>query len=163
MVADADVDAADVPGVDLVNLALELLLELGRRTMSSEVEIEFALDLDPLRRDPPTFGFLQVRPIVVSREQVDLTEAVLVRLGHHGDLRPFEAEQGGAVGVECDPVGAGDHDADTGKDETLVGTAPGGADTTLEVAIEVPRGRLVHMGGEHGLGVFCAKILARLR
>jgi hypothetical protein len=53
------------------------LLESCERELNTEVEIEFALDLDPLRRDPPAFGFLQVRPIVVSRERVDLAEADL--------------------------------------------------------------------------------------
>jgi len=63
----------DIP---LTGLVRELL-ERCEKELDTEVEIEFALDLDPLRRDPPTFGFLQVRPIVVSREQVTLSEADL--------------------------------------------------------------------------------------
>jgi hypothetical protein len=50
------------------------LLERCEQELDTEVEIEFALDLDPLRRDPPGFGFLQVRPIVVSHEEVTLAE-----------------------------------------------------------------------------------------
>ena len=63
----------DIPLTGLVRT----LLTSCEKELNTEVEIEFALDIDPLRRDPPTFGFLQVRPIVVSREQVDLTEAEL--------------------------------------------------------------------------------------
>jgi len=55
------------------------LLESCEKELNTEVEIEFALDLDPLRRDPPVFGFLQVRPIAVSREQVDLAPEDLDR------------------------------------------------------------------------------------
>jgi len=63
----------DIPLTGLVTS----LLTSCEKALDTEVEIEFALDLDPLRRDPPTFGFLQVRPIVVSREQVELSEADL--------------------------------------------------------------------------------------
>jgi hypothetical protein len=58
----------DIP---LTKLVTHLLAECERE-LGTEVEIEFAMNLDPLRRNPPEFGFLQVRPIVVSREEVDL-------------------------------------------------------------------------------------------
>lgn len=54
---------------------LELVLNLGRAAMSCPVEIEFAVNLDPVAGGPKQFGFLQLRPLVVGREQdeVDLT------------------------------------------------------------------------------------------
>jgi len=63
----------DVPLVPLV----AKLVDACERGLGVEVEIDFALTLDPLRRDPPRLGFLQVRPIVVSREEVDLSEEEL--------------------------------------------------------------------------------------
>jgi hypothetical protein len=38
------------------------------------VEIEFALSIDVLRRDPPRFGFLQVRPIIEFGEGEKISE-----------------------------------------------------------------------------------------
>jgi hypothetical protein len=60
-----------MPDIPLTAL-VRLLLDRCESDLETDVEIEFALTLDPLRREPPRFGFLQVRPIVVSREEVGL-------------------------------------------------------------------------------------------
>ena len=59
--------------VPLNNLVKELLA-ISKQELGREVEIEFAMSYDPLLKRPPRFGFLQVRPMVVSTEsvQVDL-------------------------------------------------------------------------------------------
>ncbi len=55
-----------------LNDLLTLLLELGEESVGCEVEMEFAMTLDPRRGIPARFGFLQVRPMVVSHERVDI-------------------------------------------------------------------------------------------
>ena len=51
---------------------LKDLLETCEQRLGSLVEIEFAVTLDPERGKPAHFGFLQVRPMVVSSAKVDL-------------------------------------------------------------------------------------------
>lgn len=83
-------DGIHRPGVRLVSFAhvlksdlfplaeiLKLLLELGRRTMSAEVEIEFAVVLGDGRDDPHQFGFLQIRPLAAGHEAPDIPEHLL--------------------------------------------------------------------------------------
>jgi len=64
---------------DLFPLAeiLKLLLELGRRTMSAEVEIEFAAVLGDGKLASHQFGFLQIRPLAAGYEAPDIQEEVL--------------------------------------------------------------------------------------
>jgi hypothetical protein len=50
------------------------LLEVCEDKLESMVEIEFAVILDPDHGTPARFGFLQVRPMVVSQEKVDVSE-----------------------------------------------------------------------------------------
>ena len=45
------------------------LLEMGKNEMNSQVEIEFAVNLDPPENAFPTFYFLQIRPIVETQEK----------------------------------------------------------------------------------------------
>jgi CheY-like chemotaxis protein len=47
---------------------MKLLLDLGRRTMSAEVEIEFAVVLSDGQDVPHQFGFLQIRPLAAGLE-----------------------------------------------------------------------------------------------
>jgi CheY-like chemotaxis protein len=70
---------AHVLKADLFPLAeiLKLLLELGRRTMSAEVEIEFAVVLGDGQRHPHQFGFLQIRPLAASFEAPDIPDVWL--------------------------------------------------------------------------------------
>jgi hypothetical protein len=56
-----------------LNDMLRRLLEVCERTLESMVEIEFAVTLEPDHGIPARFGFLQVRPMVVSQEKVDVT------------------------------------------------------------------------------------------
>ncbi len=48
---------------------LSKLLEMGKDEMNSQVEIEFAVNLDPPKNTPKTFYFLQIRPIVETQEK----------------------------------------------------------------------------------------------
>jgi len=50
------------------------LLDLAKEALGEDVEIEFAVEMDPLGRGKPRFGFLQARPMMVSREQTTVTE-----------------------------------------------------------------------------------------
>jgi len=73
------------PGVRLVSFApvlkhdvfplaevLTLLLDIGRRGMNRPTEIEFAVRLDVPAGQRREFGFLQMRPLVLSRETGEL-------------------------------------------------------------------------------------------
>jgi hypothetical protein len=56
---------------------LKLLLELGRRTMSAEVEIEFAVVLGDGHINPHQFGFLQIRPLAAGFQAPDIPDGLL--------------------------------------------------------------------------------------
>lgn len=56
---------------------IKLLLELGRRTMSAEVEIEFAVVLSDDPSLPHHFGFLQIRPLAAGYDAPDIPEDLL--------------------------------------------------------------------------------------
>jgi len=49
------------------------LLKICEEAVNAPVEIEFALTLDPDKGGPARFGFLQVRPMVVSHEEVNIS------------------------------------------------------------------------------------------
>jgi len=51
---------------------LQILMDMGEWGMSKPVEIEFAVNLDPLTGGPRQFGILQMRPLVLNAEQEDL-------------------------------------------------------------------------------------------
>ncbi len=51
---------------------LKDLLLFGQQGMGCAVEFEFAVNIDPEKRVPPTFAILQIRPFVVSTEQLDI-------------------------------------------------------------------------------------------
>jgi hypothetical protein len=86
---DAVYDGISRPGVRLVSFAPILkhhsfplpeimthLLDFGKKGMNTEVEIEFAVDLTSSRGSPKEFGFLQMRPMAMSREieEVDIDD-----------------------------------------------------------------------------------------
>lgn len=58
-----------------LNKLLRRLLTLCEEAMGAPVEIEFAMTLDSRKRLAPRFGFLQVRPMMVSHEQVQVEAA----------------------------------------------------------------------------------------
>jgi len=78
-------DGVSRPGVRLVSFApilkhqifplpelLALLLDIGREATKAPVEIEFAINLSTPPREPKEFGFLQLRPLALSRELTEL-------------------------------------------------------------------------------------------
>jgi len=73
------VSFAHVLKADIFPLAdiLKLLLELGRRTMSAEVEIEFAVVLGDGKLVEHQFGFLQIRPLAAGYETPEISEEIL--------------------------------------------------------------------------------------
>jgi len=82
---DAVYDGVARKGVRLVTFApllkfnlyplpeiIQMLLELGSRGMATPVEIEFAVKLSSVPGVPNEFGFLQLRPMGLSRELEEL-------------------------------------------------------------------------------------------
>jgi CheY-like chemotaxis protein len=82
---DAIYDGISRPGVRLVNFApilkhnlfplaeiIDLMLEIGKDGTSTPVEIEFAVCLERPAGEPREFGFLQLRPLALSREMAEL-------------------------------------------------------------------------------------------
>jgi hypothetical protein len=55
-----------------LNEVVDRLLVLTKDALGEEVEIEFAVALDPLGRETPRFGFLQARPMMVARQAVTM-------------------------------------------------------------------------------------------
>ena len=62
-----------------LNALLRRLLQLAEQAEGAAVELEFALTLDPGDALPARLGLLQVRPMAVSDETVEVTEADLER------------------------------------------------------------------------------------
>ncbi len=60
-----------------LNVLLRSLLELSERSLHAPLEMEFALTFDPLR-----FGFLQLRPMLVSHAEVTITGEELAQKGN---------------------------------------------------------------------------------
>lgn len=48
---------------------LQTLLEIGKKEMNNQVEIEFAVHLDTPANQPQAFYFLQIRPVVETQEK----------------------------------------------------------------------------------------------
>ncbi len=82
---DAVYDGISRPGIRLVSFApilkqrslplpaaLDRLMELGRWGMNTEVELEFAVEMSRSSGAPIDFGFLQMRPMALSRELEEL-------------------------------------------------------------------------------------------
>jgi CheY-like chemotaxis protein len=82
---DAIYDGITRPGVRLISFApilkydmfplaeiLSELLEIGQRGTSAPVEVEFAVDVPEAAGEPAAFGFLQLRPLALSREAAEL-------------------------------------------------------------------------------------------
>jgi len=58
-----------------LNRSIRSLLTTCKAAFNAEVEIEFALTFEPGQPEPPRFGFLQVRPMVVSNAEVQISDA----------------------------------------------------------------------------------------
>ncbi|MCP4634109.1 MAG: hypothetical protein GY855_14385 [candidate division Zixibacteria bacterium] len=63
----------DIP----INKVMKKLLKLCEEKIGSLVEIEFAVTLDKQHGTPARIGFLQVRPMVVSHDEVDVSDSEL--------------------------------------------------------------------------------------
>jgi len=74
------VDFAPILKLELIplNKMLQSLLRLCEDTLERMVEVEFAVTLDEKRGSPARFGFLQVRPMVVSEAKVDVSTKELM-------------------------------------------------------------------------------------
>lgn len=60
-----------------VNEVIKTLLTICEEALGSEVEIEFAMTFDRKKGKPARFGLLQVRPMFVSENKVELAEEEL--------------------------------------------------------------------------------------
>ncbi|EMR73400.1 phosphoenolpyruvate synthase/pyruvate phosphate dikinase [Thermoplasmatales archaeon SCGC AB-539-N05] len=52
---------------------LKDILVAGQKSMGSPVEIEFAVNFDTEGKKPPVFAVIQIRPLVISQEQANIT------------------------------------------------------------------------------------------
>jgi len=55
----------------LSNILIDLLKE-GKNSMGTEIEMEFSVNFDPKNINKPIFGIIQIRPLVLSKEQVQV-------------------------------------------------------------------------------------------
>ncbi len=67
-------ELGDVP----LNAIIRRLSDACRQALDADVEIEFAMTLDPRQGLPARFGFLQLRPMLVADDVIDVSEADLV-------------------------------------------------------------------------------------
>jgi hypothetical protein len=90
------IDFAPILKYDLIplNKMLRTLLKTCENTLERMVEIEFALTLDEKHGAPARFGFLQVRPMVVSEAKVDVS---LVELSGEKVLLASESVLGNGI------------------------------------------------------------------
>jgi len=51
---------------------LQNILEIGRRGMGCPIEVEFAVNFDSENKKPPVFAILQIRPLVISKESLEI-------------------------------------------------------------------------------------------
>ena len=52
---------------------LKEILSASQESMGSPVEIEFAVNFGPEGKKPPVFAIIQIRPLVISQEQANIT------------------------------------------------------------------------------------------
>lgn len=95
---------------------LDALLELGTRATMGQVEIEFAVNLPNGDGAPAEFGFLQLRPIILSREleELEISEVEPERVlchsskvlgnGRLADVRDIVMVRPGSVGRGREPA-----------------------------------------------------------
>lgn len=69
------VDFANILKYNAIPLSetLQLLLKLFREAMGAPVEMEYAIDLKPGDNGLPTFYLLQIKPLIRSEEEVDIS------------------------------------------------------------------------------------------
>jgi hypothetical protein len=106
-----------------LNDLVRRLLALSVEASGGDVEIEFAVDLDRRRTPPARFGFLQVRPMKVSHQEIEVAP---------------EAMEGPAVLLASEQV-LGNGRRDDLRDIVFVKPAGFDAKTTPRVALELDR------------------------
>jgi len=52
---------------------LKEILEAGQSSIGSPVELEFAVNFDKKGKKPPVFSIIQIRPLVLSQENIEIT------------------------------------------------------------------------------------------
>jgi hypothetical protein len=57
-----------------LNELLARLMELTKDALGCDVEMEFAVGMDPLERSEARFGFLQARPMMVARDEITVSD-----------------------------------------------------------------------------------------
>jgi len=62
-----------------LNAVIRELLSIGERALDEAVEIEFAMSLSDTATAEARFGFLQLRPMLVSEDEIELQEDELAR------------------------------------------------------------------------------------
>jgi hypothetical protein len=58
-----------------INKLIEKILKLCDEAVGSEVEVEFAMNINSDSNEPSSFGFLQVRPMVVSHAKIEIDDS----------------------------------------------------------------------------------------
>jgi CheY-like chemotaxis protein len=51
---------------------LKDILHAGEKSMGAPVEIEFAVNFDKNKKKPPVFAIIQIRPLVISQENIEI-------------------------------------------------------------------------------------------
>ena len=147
-------DLKDVPLTALV----KTLLRAAEEAVGAEVEIEFAMTLDPQHGLPARFGFLQVRPMMVSDEFVEVGEeemtaenvltasetvlgnGVVDNLQDVVYVKPetFEARHTPAIAAELETLNAGL--VESGRPYLLIGFGRwGSSDPWLGIPVDWPQ------------------------
>ncbi len=60
-----------------LNNVIKKMLEICEEKTGGEVEIEFAVTIDPKKSSQARIGFLQVRPMVVSNEKIEISDEMM--------------------------------------------------------------------------------------
>jgi hypothetical protein len=141
---------------DLFPLAevMGFLLELGRNCMSAPVEIEWAATLGDRPDEPHRFGFLQIRPLALATNGVDVAaedlcgEDVLISTevalgnGRYEDLRdvvyvpPGRFDRGQTVAIAAEVADANTRLKEAGRPYLLLGPGRwGSADRWLGIPV----------------------------
>jgi hypothetical protein len=144
----------DVP----LNKIVRRIAAICKETVGTDVEIEFAMTLDRRRGLPARFGFLQLRPMLVAGEVIEVGEGDLrceralvasdVALGNGSVgaiedvvyVRPdsFEARHTGAIAAEVE--GLNRALADAGRPYVLIGFGRwGSSDPWLGIPVTWPQ------------------------
>ncbi len=77
-----------------INEAIRELLSISEQELGDAVEIEFAVDLDGRNAEQARLGFLQLRPMLVSENEVEIEDQELANHEFAAHIRPGDRERG---------------------------------------------------------------------